>query len=78
MCLAAPGRIVAITDVEGGVVGRVELGTVVRDVNLMLVPEARVGDFVVTHSGIAVRRLSADEAVQALELWQEEAAPSES
>ena len=56
MCLAIPGRIVAITDGDGMQrTGTIDIGGVERQVNLAMVPEAGVGDFVVTHSGFALR-----------------------
>lgn len=59
MCLAVPARLVAFhPDLEG----TVDLhGNRVR-VNTMLVPEARVGDWVLIHAGFAIQRLDPQEA----------------
>jgi hydrogenase expression/formation protein HypC len=43
-------------------------------VDLSFVPEAGVGDWVVVHSGIAVRSLDPDEALEAVRLLEEAAA----
>lgn len=51
MCLAVPAKVVEIKDA----IGRVELSGVTRDVSLMLLPEAKVGDFVLVHAGFAMQ-----------------------
>ncbi len=56
MCLAIPGRIVEITDGYGlERRARIDVGGVEREVSLGMVPEATVGDHIVTHSGFALR-----------------------
>ena len=48
MCLTAPGRIVTITHEDPQFpVARVDFGTVTRTAQLLYVPEARVGDYVI-------------------------------
>lgn len=61
MCLAVPARLVA-TSGEDPLTreGRVDFGGVQRSVSLALVPEARVGDYVLVHVGFAISVL--DEA----------------
>lgn len=51
MCLAVPAKVIEIKDA----MGRVELSGIVRDVSLMLLPEAKVGDFVLVHAGFAMQ-----------------------
>lgn len=54
MCLAVPGRVVAIEG-EGELrMARVDFGGVGRDVCLAYVPEAREGDYVLVHVGFAI------------------------
>ena len=56
MCLAIPGQITSI-DVELDETFRqakVSFGGIVKDVNLAMVPEARVGDYVLVHVGVAL------------------------
>ena len=56
MCLAIPGRIVAIIDGDGlERRARIQAGGVEREVSLGMVPEATVGDHIVSHSGFALR-----------------------
>lgn len=68
MCLAVPGKILAITS-EDSILrsGRVDFGGVVREINLALVPEARVGEYVIVHVGIALSALDEAEAESLLE-----------
>ena len=56
MCLALPGRILDIAEGDGlQRTGTIDIGGVERQVSLAMVPEAVVGDYVVTHSGFALR-----------------------
>ena len=68
MCLAIPGKILSIADADLlAYVGKVSFGGVVRSVNLMLVPEARVGDYVIVHVGVAISVVDEAEARLTLE-----------
>ena len=58
MCLAVPAKIVAIKDA----LAKVELGGVAKDVSLMLLPEAKVGDYVLVHAGFAMQIVDEREA----------------
>ena len=67
MCLAVPLRVEAIE----GTLARVEMGGVLREVSLMLTPEARVGDYVLVHTGFAISVLDEAEAQETLALLAE-------
>ena len=63
MCLAVPGKIESIA--EAGPLMRtaqVDFGGVTREVNLACVPEARLGDYVLVHVGIALSVIDPAEA----------------
>ena len=62
MCLAIPGRIVAISLANGARVGKVEFGGIVRQVCLDFVPQAGVGDYVMVHVGFAISQVDGEEA----------------
>ncbi|MHC4712319.1 MAG: HypC/HybG/HupF family hydrogenase formation chaperone [Planctomycetota bacterium] len=66
MCLAIPGQIESI-DGEAAVVNIV--GNRVRAMTA-LVPEVRVGDWVLVHAGLAVTVLAEEEARETLDLMQ--------
>ena len=68
MCLAVPGRITRITSDEPlARTAAVSFGGVVREVNVSLVPEAAVGDYVLTHVGFAISRIDGAEAERVFE-----------
>ncbi len=57
MCVAVTGKVVGLRPGTGiSVPGRVDFGRgLAEPVELMMVPEVRVGDWVVVHSGYALR-----------------------
>lgn len=63
MCLAVPTRVISI---DGDMMATVEVGGVTRQVALDLVPETRVGDYVIVHVGFAIQRLDEAEARETL------------
>lgn len=67
MCLAIPMKLVE-RDELGGVV---ELDGVRREISLMLLPEAEVGDHVLVHTGYAIGRVDEEQARETLELLEE-------
>jgi len=67
MCLAVPLRIISIE----GTLAAVEMGGVRRDISLALTPEARVGDYVLVHTGFAITLLDEAEALETLALFDE-------
>ncbi len=72
MCLAVPGRIVNIYGEEPlERLGRVDFGGVLREVSLACVPEAREGDFVLVHVGLALSVLGEEEAREVFESLQQ-------
>ena len=58
MCLAVPAKVVEIKDQ----LAAVELNGVRRAASLMLLPEARLGDYVLVHAGFAMQIVEAEEA----------------
>lgn len=63
MCLAVPGKIIAVNEgADYARSGKVDFGGIVVDVNLALVPDATVGDYVVVHVGVALSKLDEEEA----------------
>ena len=71
MCLAVPGKIVEIYEVDGLRMCKVDFGGVCREACLAYLPEANVGDYTVIHVGFAISRLSEEEARASLESLQE-------
>ena len=68
MCLAVPGRIETIQGDEPlERRGRVDFGGVRREIQLAFVPEARPGDWVLAHAGLAIATIDEAEAESVLE-----------
>ncbi len=72
MCLAIPGRIVAISEGEGfDRRGTVDYDGVRQEVALAYLPEAKIGDFVLVHVGFAMTLLDTVEAERILKELRE-------
>jgi len=68
MCLAVPGKLIEITCEDGlDRAGRVDFNGVVKNVNLACVPEARPGDYVTVHVGMAISIVDEEEAATVFE-----------
>jgi hydrogenase expression/formation protein HypC len=67
MCLAVPVKVVAIDGNEA----EVEIGGVKRRVSIVLTPEARVGDYVLLHTGYAINVINEAEAQETLKILEE-------
>lgn len=64
MCLAIPGKITEITlqlD-ETFRTGKVNFSGIQKEVNLCMVPDAEVGDYVMVHVGVAISKVDEEEA----------------
>lgn len=67
MCLAIPSKIIckkddtAVVDVYG----------VQREANLMLCPEAKVGDYIIMHAGFAIHILDKKDAEETLQMFRD-------
>lgn len=64
MCLAIPGKILSIEGADLARNARVSFGGIVKEVGLAYVPEARVGDYVIVHVGLAISLLDEEEALR--------------
>ena len=67
MCLAIPARVKSIKGVEA----EVEIGGLSRKASIMLTPEAKVGDYVLLHTGYAINVIDEEEAEETLKLFEE-------
>jgi len=67
MCLAVPAKVLEIK----GDRGVVDFGGIRREVNLSLIDDVKVGDYVLIHVGFAIQKLERKEAEEILKLWRE-------
>jgi len=63
MCLAVPSKII---EMNNGV-ARVDVDGVVREASLMLLDDAKIGDYVIVHAGFAISKVDEEAALQTLE-----------
>jgi len=68
MCLAVPAEVVEIKENE---VASIDIGGVKKDINLSLVDNVAVGDYVLVHAGFAIEKVDVAEAKRTLELFEE-------
>lgn len=73
MCLAIPGLIVEVEENGDPLLrtARVDFSGVVKNVSLACTPQARPGQYVLVHAGIALETIDEEEARRTLELFEE-------
>ncbi len=64
MCLGIPGKIIEIVNETA----RVDVTGTTKAVNLMLMDNVRVGDYVIVHAGFAIQKLDEREARKTLRI----------
>jgi hydrogenase expression/formation protein HypC len=67
MCLAIPSKIIKID----GNIAEVDIGGNIKEINILLTPEAKVGDYVLLHAGYAIQVIDEDEANEIFEAWDD-------
>ena len=70
MCLAIPSK---ITEIENNM-AVIDVDGVRRECSLLLVEDARVGDYVIVHAGFAISKIDEAAALETLALLKEAAA----
>lgn len=68
MCLAIPGKVIAIDRGNQLHMGTVDFDGISKTVCLELVPDVHEGDYVIVHVGYAISRLNEIEANKTLKL----------
>jgi len=67
MCVAIPMKL----SKKNGSVGIVEMEGLRQEVNLQLLENVKVGDYVIVHAGFAIERLDESEAMETIRLMEE-------
>ncbi|AAM23436.1 hydrogenase expression/formation protein HypC [Caldanaerobacter subterraneus subsp. tengcongensis MB4] len=67
MCIAVPSKVLKIE----GKIAETELGGVIRRVSIEMVPDVKVGDYVMVHAGVAISIVDKEEAEAQRGLWNE-------
>ena len=71
MCLAIPGKVVAITDENGLKMGTVDVNGSLTKACLEYVPDIQLGQYTIVHAGFALKIIDEKEAAKSLKLWDE-------
>jgi hydrogenase expression/formation protein HypC len=73
MCLAIPGKVISIKESQDEIfrIGVVSFDGINREVNLAMVPEVKVDDYVLVHVGVAIQTLDEEEAMKTMEYLKE-------
>ena len=67
MCLAIPAKIIKID----GFTAEVDIEGNIKEVNITLTPEAKVGDYLLLHAGYAIQILDEKSANEIFEAWDD-------
>lgn len=67
MCIAVP---VVIESIESPWAVASSRGVKLR-VNIELVPDVKIGDYVLVHAGFAIEKMDESSAVEGLKIWEE-------
>jgi len=66
MCLAVPMKVLSL-EKEFAIV---ELSGVKRRVNIQMLPNIKVGDYIIVHAGFAIQKLDEKEALETLKIFK--------
>lgn len=68
MCLAVPGKVLSVAGDDPLLrAARVSFNGVIKEVSLTCAPEAKVGDYVLVHVGVAISVVDPQEAAETFE-----------
>jgi len=67
MCLAIPAKIIKIDDN----MGTIDMEGTQREVSLLLLEDAKIGDYVIVHAGFAIHKIDEAEAKESLKVLRE-------
>jgi hydrogenase expression/formation protein HypC len=67
MCLAIPAKITRIDNQ----MGTIDMEGTQREVSLLLLEDAKVGDYVIVHAGFAIHKIDETEAMESLKVLRE-------
>ena len=67
MCLAIPSK---ITKIENNM-ATIDVEGIQREASLLLLEDARVGDYVIVHAGFAIQKLDEKSALETLQTFRD-------
>ena len=70
MCLAIPGKIIEIVDADNHI-AKVDVSGVKRNINIGMIDDTQVGDYVLIHVGFAMSKIDQQRAEETLQILHE-------
>jgi len=67
MCLGIPAKVVEVRETTA----IVDYGGYLREVDILLQPDVKVGDYVIVHAGAIIAKIDEKEALETIKLWKE-------
>ena len=67
MCLSIPAKVISID----GKTAVVSVGGAEYEANLEMVEDVKVGDYILLHTGLAIEKLSEEDALESLKVFEE-------
>jgi hydrogenase expression/formation protein HypC len=67
MCLSIPAKVISISDKTA----IVSVGGAEYEANLEMVEDVKVGDYILLHTGLAIEKLSEEDALESLKVFEE-------
>jgi hydrogenase expression/formation protein HypC len=71
MCLAVPGKVIELYQVDGMNMARIDFGGVVREACMAYLPDVQVGEYTIVHVGFGISKLEEEEAQETLQMLAE-------
>ena len=68
MCLPTLGEIKEITEKNGSKIALVDFAGLLKEIDLALAPDSKIGDYIIAHGDFAIRKIDATEAKETLEI----------
>jgi hydrogenase expression/formation protein HypC len=67
MCLAIPAKVIKLEKN----LAQVDMAGVKRTVDVRLLSDLSIGDYILVHAGFGIEKIDPDEAKDSLKLWKE-------
>lgn len=69
MCLAIPGRVDSIYEVNGARMGHINFSGIRKEICLAYLPDLQVGDYTIVHVGFALSKIDESAAMETLRVF---------
>ncbi len=71
MCLAIPGKVVEVHELNGMRMAKVDFGGITREACIEYVPDTQLGEYVMVHVGFAISKVDEEEAARTYRYLEE-------